>query len=214
MPVMRRALVAAGLLALLVAPALARNKSSRKKGRVVRVERSRNSGHDMVRVCSNPAADGSATCYGRPPRPGEVGTVIDENGVRGTVRVQTVTAQMDTCQNESSWAITGTVQNGDLSAVTWQGTMLFDYTPTAMSHVIQNNNQIPVPSQRPSETLMTMVDNNSDDQPDLMITWYYCDMSGTALNYGQGQNAYCMVYYGRDGSKYEELRIDIVKNCY
>jgi ribosomal 30S subunit maturation factor RimM len=211
---MGRALVAAGLLALVVTPAIARDKKNRKKGRVVRVERSRNSGHDFVRVCSNPQSDGSAMCYGRPPKPGELGTVIDENGVRGTVRVQTVAPVVDQCQNESSWSITSTVQNGDLSQVTWQGTMLFDYTPSTVAHVIQNNNQIPVPSQRPSETLMTMVDNDSDDQPDLMITWYYCDLSGTAVNYGQGQNAYCMVYYARDGSKYDELRVDVVKNCY
>jgi ribosomal 30S subunit maturation factor RimM len=212
---MRRALIAAGLVALLVAPAIARDRhSGRKKGRVVRVERSRNSGHDMLRVCSNPQGDGSATCYGRPPKIGEVGTVVDENGVRGTVRVQSVTAQMDQCQNESSWAVTSTLQNGDLSQVTWQGTMLFDYTPAPTAHVIQNNGQLTIPSQRAGETLMSALDNDNDAVPDLMITWYYCDLSGAVMQYGQGNNAYCMVYYARSGAKYDELRIDVVKNCY
>jgi hypothetical protein len=217
---MRRAAVALALLGVCAVPALARNRHKKKRGKVVRVERS-SGARGAIRMCSSPTNsatnagyNASATCYGRPPKPGETGTVVDSTGVLGTVEIGTVAPGYDSCKNENYWSVEGTTRSGNLSTVTWQAALLFDYEPAATAKAIQNTANVLVPSQRAGETLMAAIDQDNDNIAELIITYYYCDLSGAVAQQGGGSQAYCMVYYQRNGSRYDELRIDVVKSCY
>lgn len=215
---MRRALVVAAVLAAVAAPAFARarSKPKKRKGKVVRIERSRRSKADLLRVCTGPQVGGSAICWGLPPKPGELGMVIDETGEKGRVRVDSVTPIPDCAQNESSWTLNGKVESGDLSTVSTQGLVLFDFAERGAARIIQQNGQIVMPGPRVGETLMSAVDTDGDDQPEMIVTWYYCDLTGAQQPYGTLSTAYCMVYYERStpGGPLEELRNDVVKYCY
>lgn len=215
---MRRAAAALVLVGAVAVPALAR-KDKRKRGRVVRVERA-SGARGTLRMCSSPQAtaqtagfNASATCYGQPPRPGEIGTVVDYTGVLGTVEIAKVTEGFDSCQNVNYWSVEGTVRSGNLAGVTWQAALLFDYEPAAAAKAIQNTVSVAVPSQR-GETVMTAIDQDSDNTAELIITYYYCDLSANVAQQGGGSQAYCMVYWQRDNARYNELRIDVVKSCY
>src|SRR5262249_3168066 len=183
----------------------------RKKGRVVRVERAHGGTSGFVRMCSNPTPQGTANCFGRPPAVGEIGTVIDDSGVRATIEIQKGDAQNRSCGNASSWNITTTTVTGDTSQIGYQAQILLDDRRAAAAKLVTGG-QLP-PTARPGETLMASFDEDGDADTDLMVSWYPCDQVGTAQGYGQA-TAYCMVYYAKTGGTLDPLRVDIVKNCY
>jgi hypothetical protein len=193
------------------------DRPGRRRGKVVRVERSRLDGVGTPRLCTNPRPDGGASCYGRPPAVGEVGMVVDENGVRASVRVQEVKPVHDQCGNVNSWEVTTLVRSGDVAQVTMSGAMLFDWAATAKSRTMlpgyYGQAQIPIPGGRQHETLMGAIDDDGDDRADLIVTWYSCDSLGNVTQYSRGGH-YCVVHYARDGAGYQQLRIDVVRNCF
>lgn len=219
---MRRALAIVGVLGLAVGstPADAgrggkastkSGKSSKKRGKVVRVERTKLDGPGRIVVCTGAMSDGRSTCYGQPPASGDVGVVLDETGAKGRVRVNALNPGLDSCGNTTSWEVQGQVVDGDLSQLQWNGVVMFDRKPGDRSKVIQQTGQVVMPGRYPNEQFLTAVDDNDDLQPDLLVTWHYCDPAGNATP-SQG-GAYCLVYWTRVRSQLEQHRLDVVKNC-
>jgi hypothetical protein len=213
------AIVASAALLLVAGDGAARSKKAKKgakgkKGKVVRVERS-SVGAGVVRWCANPRPDGGATCYGLPPEVDEVGVVMDETGTRATVKVTEVKPTLDQCGNTASWEVASNVQSGDLAQLnSGVAGMTFDWKTTTRSKAMNIYGNVPVvaPGLHQGEMLLGAIDDDADDKPDLLIVWFYCDASGVSTQYGQGGH-YCVVHYARDGASYQELRLDVVKNC-
>jgi len=208
---MSRSLLALALIAVIAAPAAARDKkSSKRKGKVVRVERSRQGGAGVVRLCGQVQPDGTAYCWGgKAPAIGEVATIYDETGRRASLVIRTVTPLTDQCGNTTSWILATTPQGGDITQLSYMHQALLDWSGDARTHVIPN---APLPSARPGESVWAALDSDGDDVAELIITSYTCDPSGTPTTmYPSG--AYCMSYYQRDGGSYDVLRTDIVKSC-
>lgn len=210
------AIAAAGALLVAAGDGLARSKKAKrgKKGKVVRIERS-SVGLGVVRWCANPRPDGGATCYGLPPEVNEIGVVLDESGQRAQVKVTAVKPTLDQCGNTASWEVSSVVQTGDLSQLNVSGSaMLFDWKTTTRSKVMNLYGTVPVvaPGLHQGEMLLGAIDDDTDDKPDLVVVWFHCDAAGGSALNAQGGH-YCVVHYGRDGAGYQELRLDVVKNC-
>lgn len=207
-------------IALVVLVALAGVASARghkRKGKVVRVERSASSRARIPRLCGSVSPDGtgkfSAQCWGRPIDTDEVGTVYDETGKKGMIRNEVTTGTPDSCGNTYAWSLSTTLIAGTLDTMSYNNYAMFDWDGGDRGRVIINNGQIPVPGNRAGESVMAMFDTDGDETPELIVTYYLCDLGGNpVLQYGQ-QQGYCMVYYQRNGGLYDSLRTDIVKNC-
>lgn len=211
---MSRSLLAALLVAAIAMPADAGRKarkgvSGKRKGKVVRVERSRLDGAGVVRLCGQVQPDGTAYCWGKAPVEGEIATIFDETGRRANLVIRTVTPQQDTCGNTTSWVLATTVQGGDISQLSYSHSALIDWEGDARTHTVQ---AVPIPGLRPGENVWTGFDDDGDQTADLVITSFSCDTSGNvSQTYPSG--AYCMSYYRREGSSYNMLRTDIVPSC-
>jgi hypothetical protein len=211
------AIAAGAALVLAAGDGLARDKAKKKgarKGKVVRVERSRLEGR-LPTFCGNPRVDGGATCWGRPPEVGDLGAVLDDSGLRATVRVTAVKATLDACGNTASWELSSEVRSGDLTQLnTGIGAMVFDWKTTSRSKAmnIYGNPPVVAPGHHKDEYVLGAVDDDADNRAELILAWFYCDASGNSTQYGQGGH-YCVVHYARDGGLYKELRLDVVKNC-
>ena len=210
---MRRAALAALVPVVAVAVAgVAEARRGKRKGKVVRVERGSSDAALVPRLCYPVQPDGTAYCYGAPPQVGEVGIVVTEVGPVGSARVTAVTPQLDNCQNVIAWTINLQATSGGLDKVTGYGTALFDVATTGATRTLVNNGQVAPPGRYPGESFYAAVDHDRDDQPDYMLTYYYCDATGAPLASPGG--TFCMVNYVRDRGQYVERRVDIVKNCY
>lgn len=207
---MSRALLAVALVAVIAVPAAAREKKAgKRKGKVVRVERTRLDGGGVVRLCGQVQPDGTAYCWGKAPVEGEVARVFDENGRRANLVIRAVLPQNDQCGNTTSWILQTSVQGGDISALSYMHAALIDWEGDARTHTVQGAQ---LQGLRTGENVWTAFDDDGDDVAELVITSYSCDISGNpAQTYPYG--AYCMGYYQRDGSSYRLLRTDIVKQC-
>jgi hypothetical protein len=200
-----------------IALAKPKKKNPRRKGKVVRVERTRHEGAGLPRLCSQVQPDGqgggTASCSGPPVQEGEVGSVVTENGQIAVLGVRSVQPMADGCGNTYAWQLTTDVRQGNLDQVTWQTYLLFDWKTNAQSRTLPNASMIPAPGGRTGEQIWAGIDDDGDEQPELMISWFTCDAAGQPSPYGQG-GANCYVYYKREGSAYTELRLDVVKSCY
>jgi hypothetical protein len=208
----RLATAAAVALAVAIAPAAAA-PGKKRKGKVVRVERSgdRSGG---LRICLTPGSDGTVICYGRAPRVGEVATIVDTTGVRGTVEVTSVSEGRDTCGSVNSWPVTTRVTSGSPRQLSYDGSaMLFDYPTTVRTRAVDGSAAPQLPANRPEEYYMGAVDDDGDGTADVVQSWFPCDGSGQFAQ-GGGRTAYCLAYYRRRGSQFEPLRVDVVPNCY
>jgi hypothetical protein len=207
---MSRSLLAALLVAAIAMPADAgrKTKSGKRKGKVVRVERSRLDGGGHVRLCVQVQPDGTAYCYGKAPLVGEIATVFDENGRRANLVIRTVTPQLDGCGNESNWVVATTAQ-GDISQLSYMAAAVIDWEGDARTHTVP---AVQIPGLRQGENVWTGFDDDGDQLADLVVTSFSCDPSGNvSQQYPSG--AYCMSYYRREGSSYTMLRTDIVPQC-
>lgn len=190
-----------------------KTKKVGKRGKVVRVERGRSERAGIPRWCQI-RPDGSASCYGKAPDMGQVGNVVDEIGKKAKVRVTGITPSVDSCGNTISWEITTETLDGDVSQSNYAWAALFDYKTTATTRTIYNNGQIAIPGTRGPgiESVWSAFDDDQDDQPELIITYYSCDATG-AVN-PQGYGGYCMVYYQETASGgFVEQRVDNVRSC-
>jgi hypothetical protein len=196
-----------------VALARGKKKSVRKKGKVVRVERGSAGRGRIPRMCGQIAGDGSLQCWGKAVEPGEIAYVYDENGRVAEVRVDTVTEQKDQCQNITGYALMTTVMKGQIGQYNYNSYSFIDYPGTERTRTLLNNGQIQPPGSKPGESLYAMLDDDGDDTPELITTWFPCDATGQPQAYQQG--IYCIAYYQRTGgTQYEELRVDVIQNCY
>jgi hypothetical protein len=205
---LKRALAFA-VIAFAATPAAGKGK---KRGKVVRVERNRVGPGHTLRMCSNPSA-GQWNCYGLIPSVEEVGTVVDETGVRGTVSITSVTPQQDNCGNPIAWTVATTQLTGDVSNVSYNGALMLDFETSPRARVILNT-PVPAPSGRSNETMMIELDNDGDDVPEVLESFYPCDDMNNQVVWANGQQGnYCLVYYQRKGAYYDEARVDRVRNC-
>jgi hypothetical protein len=192
-----------------------KQRKGKKEGRVVRVERS-SAGRNLVpRLCNQVSMDGTISCWGMTVEVGEVAQVYDETGHKADLRVDTAMPQMDNCQNTVGWTLGTTAVHGAVpQTYNYNMYAVFDWRGTDQTRVVINNGQMmPPPGSRAGESVLGGIDDNLDDVPDLLVTYYQCDASGNPASYGSG--AYCLVYYRHDtGSSYTELRVDIVRSCY
>lgn len=206
--------LALGVLAILVlVPTQVTDaRPSRKKGKVVRVERGRAERMGAPRWCQI-RPDGSASCYGKAPDVGMVGNVVDDVSRKATVRVTQVTPSIDQCGNAVSWEIMTETVTGDVSQSNYAWAALFDYRGTANTRTMYQNGQIPVPGNRGPgiESVWTAFDDDGDDNADFIITYFSCDGSGQVST--QGYPGYCMVYYTKGSSGFLEQRVDIIRQC-
>jgi hypothetical protein len=188
-------------------------RTNRKRGKVVRVERGRADRVGQPRFCQI-RPDGSATCFGKVPEVGQIGTVMDDVSRKATVRITQVTPSIDSCGNVTGSEILSEATTGDLSQNTgYNWTVLFDYKGTANTHSMYQNGQIPTPGNRGPgvESVWMAFDDDQDANADFIITYYSCDDTGAVSM--QGGPGYCMVYYAKDASSFIEQRVDIVRGC-
>lgn len=195
-------------------------KTTKRKGKVVRVERSRLAGGGNPRLCTNVQPTGSATCFVVPPQVGEIGQVLDDSGWKASVRVTAVTPVVSGCSTPSNFEVSIEVRSGDISQLTYntQPVLVFDWQTSPRSKAFNQyyggygQSPVPIPGQRPGEMLLGAIDDEADGTADYIVSWYYCDASkAPTTSYGQG-GMYCFVNYVRDGAGYVERRIDI--GCY
>lgn len=198
-------MLARALAIALLASAVA-EAAPRRKGKVVRVERSSIGRGRVPVLCTGMQETGVVTCYGRPPATGVEGAVVDYNGVRANVRTVAIKPVADSCGNTSSWEVTSEIVRGDLTAIGWNAAVVFDYPADERARF--RDATAPGPRQ---ETVLAAIDEDGDDRPELMATWYACDAAGRYAAGAAGH--YCMVHYRRDGAGFVELRIDVVKIC-
>ena len=193
-----------------LAAAAADAKPKKKRGKVVRVERTVG-GVRVPRLCANVQPDGTVSCWYHDVRAGEQMAVLDENGRRATLEVRSVQPQMDGCNNAVGWTVTTTPQSGDLGQPSWTTVAVIDWETSPKSRVLINNGQIQSPSGNPSESVMYAVDDDTDGDPDLIATYFACDQAGQIQQYGSGYG--CIAYYGREGASFRTLRVDVQKTC-
>ncbi len=191
--------------------AVAGKRKSGKRGKVVRVERSRVGASGKIRACAF-SGNNQATCYGREAKIGDVGFVLDASGMYGEVRVAAVTPRADNCSNITGWDVTLETKSGSIAQLGYGPTVVLDYEVTAKSRVIPVSGQVPV-STRNQETSYAAIDQDGDTDVDLYISAFTCDASGAFVGYGQGHHGYCMGYYVGDDQSWSLLRTDIVKSC-
>ena len=211
----RVAAIAAVAIAVIAGGAVAGKKSSRKKGRVVRVERTSAGRNLRPRLCNQVGMDGTISCWGMTVEVGEVAAVYDETGHKADLRVDTATPSIDNCQNTVGWTLGTSVVHGQIpQTYSYSMYAIFDWRGTEQTRVIINNGQLMPPAgARAGESVLGGIDDNMDDTADLLVTYYQCDTSGNPAAYGSG--AYCIVYYRHEaGQTYTELRNDIVRSCY
>lgn len=108
---MRRVLLAAALVAI-ATPSAARSK---RRGKVVRIERARTRGKGALRMCSNPQADGKAVCYGQ-ARPWSTTTVMYSWWLRSDssstpITVSPLSGSRFRCRATTRWMIAPTLSH-------------------------------------------------------------------------------------------------------
>jgi len=207
---MRRSRVLLGVALLATLAAVSEAKPKRKRGRVVRVERTL-AGVQVPRMCGNVQPDGTLSCWYHEVKPGEHVVVLDENGRRATLEVRSVAPQMDGCNNAIGWTVSTSAQSGDLGQPSWTTVGIIDWDTSSKTKVMTNNGQIQAPSGNPAESVMYAIDDDADGDPDLLATYYTCDQVGQLQPYGSGFG--CIAYYGRSGAEMRVLRVDIQKTC-
>ncbi len=164
------ALVAAGLDA----------NAGPRKGKVVRVERSRGR-TSIPRVC-DVRGDLTGTCLGPEPVTGETIAVLDETGVVAEVRIKAATpfsAGSTSCT--SLWNVTTDVIRGDVAAVAMRTIGVSD--PELNLRRARNlpREQFPQsPSGRSNEVVVMAVDRDGDATADLVLTQGPCDTSASS----------------------------------
>jgi len=208
---MRRSRVLLGVAVLAMVASVSEAKPKRKRGRVVRVERTL-AGVRVPRVCANIQPDGTVSCWYHDVRIGEQLSVLDENGRRAVLEVRSMQPQLDGCNNAVGWTVTTSAQSGDLGQPSWTTIAVIDWETSSKSRVLVNNGQLQPPSGNPSESIMYAVDDDQDGDPELVATYFTCDQVGQIQQqYGTGYG--CIGYYGREGAGMRLLRVDIQKTC-
>jgi hypothetical protein len=180
-----------------------------RKGRVVRVERTKVEAAQLPRMCQ-PRSDGGASCFGRGVAPGEEGTVIDETGVRARLRIDQVTPSLDGCGNAQWWDVVGTVQSGDLSTMSPAAMMLVGWRVSRSARIASQPVDL-APLGRPAESAWLGVDDDGDGDAELVVTSFPCDAAG---QYSSSGTTACLSYYVADGRSLRQLRVDHVATCY
>jgi len=188
-----------------------KRKSKGKRGKVVRVERSRFGAAGALRVCQL-GGNNTAVCYGRAPQVGDVGAVLDTTSMYGEGRILSVTPTPDSCNNVTSWSITFDPTNTAISQLSYGAVLVIDFQATAQSRTLPTNGQVPA-SQRQGETQYVTIDADGDSTADVYISAYTCDAAGNVVPWGQGQIGYCMGYWVDGANGWDLQRTDIVRSC-
>lgn len=202
--------------ALLIIPAWAQ---PRRKGKVVRVERSRTKDRNPVRICPTPTGAGqSGTCYGTPPQRGERAYLFDyDENYLGTLTVETAQAKSgNKCHQGTVFEFTHQVQ----LARAGQGAVPFAVAVFGMELDTQKARVITNPPDssafQPEKANPWMgVDFDGDGNSEMVVTAYDCSDEETppAPSGGQSYESYCLDYWHRDGARWQKGHRDIFYTC-
>ena len=155
---------------------------------------------------------GKATCWGRTPAVGDLGTLVDEHGERAILRVDHVTPYIDNCGGEIRWFIDTWTEQGDLAQLDVNGGQAYLIFGWDVPPSTRSRNDVAVPSGRAGESLWSAFDSGSDPS-ELVVTYYTCDRVDSVLSPNVIWD-YCIQYYllQSDGT-YRSQHTDLVRAC-
>jgi hypothetical protein len=205
--------VVAVALAVVAVPPLA-GAGPKKRGKIVRIERTRNAARGTARVCRLLDVN-MAICWGKPPVRGESAALLSpgtngREGNRGKVTINEVTEE-DACSTSRNWRATLDTSGADMVDLeTWQTWVVLDVDLGPSARVTELSADGPEMSTY--ETSMLAIDrgrHGSASPPDFVVGVYSCDQDGQS-NPSGATNGYCMQYYASDGGHWTQLRKDVV----
>ncbi len=207
MPLARRVASLVAVMSLAAVSPVAAETAARTKrrGKVVRVERSSQARLQPL-ACS--MYYGSGTCYGQEIQVGTLATVVDEKGVRAEVRVKDVAPQLDRCQNPTGWSFSVDTLSGDVNAP-GQLWLVVDL-PTSGLRTLPAGT-FGVPSGK-AENPWAGFDRQGDGVADYLVTWHNCDVTGAHLTVS-ADPSFCMNYYEYRAGEYVQIKQDNVRSC-
>lgn len=209
----RHALVACAAAAAVVwavaAEAAPRKRGRRVKGKVVRVERKQPQLATSAHVCSLYDID-IGYCR-QEVAVGDVGLVLDDQGVYGRASIRSVSRVLDACGVPVTWNI-----EIDTSQLTSR-----DYAYNAVvvfrHGIVEEGRSMPprgaAPADRPHEQITNVIDDDGDSRGDLMVTTYPCDEPGVGTR-SQRPSMTCYDTWVEHRDEWRHARTDTVAACY
>jgi len=155
--------------------------SPRAKGKVVRVERERQSSV-TPRIC-DVQADKSGNCFGPEPKLGDVITLVDETGIVGEARI-TETSAFALAGRASKgcdglWAVKTEVLRDDLANMVGRTMGVIDPAMHPRLGRMIPKEQLSPPSGRSDEVPAVGFDRDGDRVADIILSQSSCDGSGS-----------------------------------
>ncbi|MCE9575170.1 MAG: hypothetical protein K8W52_18605 [Deltaproteobacteria bacterium] len=195
-----RALIAIASLGLAAA-------ADARPGRVVRVVRGHNAGR-VPRICQVTPSTATGTCFGQPPGVGDAIAVIAPGG-NGRVRITSVQAVPDSCQNITRWQIT--IAGAELLT---DPSMTFGYIDVAIDlarTAVVDTGSLTSPGERAGEQVLSALDRTGHGRPDFEVVAYACNALGDPVS--MQEEGYCVDYWSMERGSWVKLRHDFVKSC-
>jgi hypothetical protein len=207
---MRLVLLATSLL--LVVPPHAGHAGPKKKGKIVRIERTRGGSRGTPRFCQFNQGDNSGTCYGLPAEQGEIGSLLTPEGVMATAKVAKIEPQNNgsSCANTGLWRAEFEVQGlQDPTRLNWNAWIVFDVALGAGAKLADAPAEMP--GGVPGESAAITVDRDGVAPADFLVTWFQCPNPN-----GQSMQTYCVDYWFNSSSpdmRWTKTREDTVSWC-
>jgi hypothetical protein len=198
---MLRMLAAVAVGATLLGAAVAAPKS----GRVVRVERRPRTGTAAPRSCEHIEGD-SWICRGVRPLPGEIISIVAQDGIAAEVRIAEV-GDVPTCR--VAWRVRGRVLRGDVNADPSAAVIDPSLDPRT-SRLMPPGVVTRSPSGRADDDVDWAIDRNGDGKEDLVATSYVCDDAGKPDINAGGQ---CFDLWSSSGFEMRQAHPTVLPGC-
>ena len=191
----------------------------RRRGEIVRVERSRTPSQNLIRLCPTPTGDGQlGTCYGTAPRRGEHALLFDydENYLGSLVVESSESSGKNQCHHNTVFDYTfrATIQSATGQNVPFAVAVFGMKLNTQVARLITGP-----PDQsgfQPEKAKPWMgVDEDGDGIAEMVVTAYDCSDEETppVAQGGQNYETYCLDYWQQEGANWRKLQRDIFYTC-
>lgn len=200
---------ALGVTCAAVAAAAPKKKARRSKGKVVRVERNQPKIASNAHLCQLHEAD---VGYCRQQvAVGDLGAVVDENGVYGRAPITAVSPVLDACGNEVYWNIEIDTSQLARRDYAYNALLLFGHAVADDARLLPPRGA--APADRPGEQIIHVIDDDSDQQGDLLVSTYGCDEPGVAAP-SKRTSFTCYDTWIEVRDEWRLARTDTVPTCY
>lgn len=203
--------LAASVVAYAVSAAAAPKprKGRRTRGKVVRVERNQPRVASTANLCSLYDAD---VGYCRlEVGVGDVGLVIDEQGLAGPAAITSVSPVLDNCGTTVTWNIEIDMSRLTRRDYAYNAVLLFGKPLDDSAHLLPPRG--PAPADRPQEQVTSVIDDDGDNQGDLMVTQYGCDEPGVGTA-SRRPSMTCYDTWIEVRDEWRHARTDTQRTCY